>query len=66
MKTYIGLFYSLILLILSFSLANAADPVVKIRGSRASTIFDGIDFYNLDPRNIDFLNLYYVGEQRSC
>lgn len=35
------------------------DPVVYIQGSRASSIFDGIDFYGLEPSGGTYLNEFY-------
>lgn len=40
--------------------ANAAiDPVVHVKGNNASTIWDGIDFYGLEPSNTSYLNEYF-------
>ncbi|NIJ53440.1 T9SS type A sorting domain-containing protein [Dyadobacter arcticus] len=49
-----------LLLILLFSDVKAAsDPVVKIRGTQASSMFDMIDFYNIEPSSSGYLNEYY-------
>lgn len=42
---------------------GAVDPVVYIQGSRANSIFDGIDFYGLEPSSSNYLNEYYYYPQ---
>jgi hypothetical protein len=48
------------LLVAFFNIAYAAvDPIVYIQGDKASSIYDGIDFYGLTPSNTSYLNEYF-------
>lgn len=53
-------FFFLLFALISFSTIVHAtvDPIVYIQGSRASSIFDGIDFYGLEPSNGTYYNEY--------
>lgn len=43
---------------LSVGVQAAVDPIVYIQGNRASSIFDGIDFYGLEPSGGTYYNEY--------
>jgi hypothetical protein len=47
-----------IFITLSITVLAAVDPIVYIQGSRASSIFDGIDFYGLEPSGGTYYNEY--------
>ncbi|MCF0070275.1 hypothetical protein LZD49_07315 [Dyadobacter sp. CY261] len=47
-----------IFILLSVTVQAAVDPIVYIQGNRASSIFDGIDFYGLEPSGGTYYNEY--------
>lgn len=62
MKTFKAITFALMLFVSHLAVASV-DPIVYIQGSRASSIFDGIDFYGLEPSNASYLNEYYYFPQ---
>lgn len=48
-----------LLLTTSLNFVFAADPIVYVKGTTASTIHDGKDFYGLEPSNAEFTTHYY-------